>query len=265
MLPFIHLFGREIGSYGICAVLGLSLSALCLYLLRRRHGIAFEDLLLLLLISTGGMVVGGSVLYGLTHIRGLISLLGRIGTVPMSDFVGGLKEIFGGMVFYGGFLGAILSLTLFSRKIVKGKSLGELLDLYALTVPLFHTFGRIGCFLGGCCYGIESGFGFLITDNPLSPSINGVRRFPVQLVEAALNLAIFFLLLTLYRRGKFRHRLILAYLLAYPPVRFGLEFLRGDAIRGRLWGLSTSQWISLILLLTALAALIFRPKRADAL
>ena len=77
---------------------------------------------------------------------------------------------------------------------------------------------------------------------------NGVARFPVQLVEAGLNFGLFFLLWTLLRKRRLPGRLLLLYLLIYPTYRFFLEFLRGDAIRGFLLGLSTSQVISLLLL-----------------
>lgn len=252
MYPFIHIAGREIGSYGVCAFAGLAAAAICLYLLRKRHGLAFEDIILLLLSAAGGMIFGGSLLYGLTNAGNLINLLKNTTDFSFSDFVKGLMTVFGGMVFYGGFLGAILTLKILSPKVIKGKSFGEVLDLYAITVPLFHTFGRLGCFLGGCCYGIESRFGFVVNGNTLSPEINGVRRFPVSLLEALLNLLIFFLLLELYRSGRCRQRLIFVYMFVYPPIRFGLEFLRGDDIRGYFLGLSTSQWISLVLVLFAL-------------
>ena len=83
----------------------------------------------------------------------------------------------------------------------------------------------------------------------LSPEANGVARFPVQLLESALLFALFFLLAALFRRGALRAKLLALYLAVYAVLRFLLEFLRGDAIRGVYFGLSTSQWISLAILL----------------
>lgn len=246
MYPVIDLFGKEFGSYAICAMVGFFLSVLCAYKLGKKDNVHFEDLVLLFLAAAGGLVVGGHLLYGLTNIDKVVKLFGLIGEVPFLDFVTALGTLFGGMVFYGGFLGGIAGVWIFTR-LSKDIPKEHTMDLYAVTVPLFHTFGRIGCFLGGCCYGIESSFGFTVHGNTYSPDINDVQRFPVQLVEAGLNLAIFFVLLTLYRSGRFKKRLIYLYMLIYPPVRFLLEFLRGDAIRGFLFGLSTSQWISMIL------------------
>lgn len=82
--------------------------------------------------------------------------------------------------------------------------------------------------------------------------MNGVCRFPVQLLEAGCELGLLLLLLRLFRKGKCSEQLVVCYLLGYAPLRFGLEFLRGDAARGFLLNLSTSQWLSILLFCTAL-------------
>lgn len=246
MFPYFEFFGRQIGSYAICAMAGLALCCFCAYKLGKKDGIVFDDLILVLLVAAGGLLLGGHILYGFTHIEKVIQLFERIGEISFGAFWNELGGYFGGMVYYGGFLGGLAGVWLYTRKSVNLPQ-KSVMDLYVVAVPLFHSFGRIGCFLGGCCFGIESRFGFVINGNTISPEINGVRRFPVQLVEATLNLALFFLLLAIYRKGKHRGHLICYYLLLYPSIRFILEFLRGDAIRGFLFGLSTSQWISLIL------------------
>ena len=69
----------------------------------------------------------------------------------------------------------------------------------ALCIPLFHAFGRIGCFLSGCCYGIETTFGIDLKYSPV-PGCSGVLRFPVQLIESGCNFIIFFLLLFLFNK-----------------------------------------------------------------
>ena len=165
-----------------------------------------------------------------------------------------LTAIFGGSVFYGGLFGGIVAALIVIR--VNRYPRAEITDCAAPAVPLFHFFGRIGCFLGGCCYGIESEFGFTFTHS-LVESANGVRRFPVQLFEAGFNLLLFFLLFIVLKKEKLKGRLFLLYLGLYAPARFGLEFLRGDTYRGYLFGLSTSQIISLgIMLVLAVYTLI---------
>ena len=61
------------------------------------------------------------------------------------------------------------------------------------------------------------------------------------------NLGLCILFYALFRKKKLRGSLIHVYFYAYPVFRFADEFLRGDAYRGILWGLSTSQWISIAL------------------
>ena len=132
-----------------------------------------------------------------------------------------------------------------------------------MLTPLFHIFGRIGCFLAGCCYGIESDFGFTVHNNHLNPSINDVNRLPVPLIEAACNLLIFLFILYLFKKDKMRDKLIYVYMIIYPVVRFTLEFFRGDEYRGFLFGLSTSQWISIILFVFAIVMLIIKRNKPE--
>ena len=152
-------------------------------------------------------------------------------------------------------LGGIFAGALYVRK--KGFALPEWADLLAPAIPLFHFFGRIGCFLGGCCYGVPCSFGFTYTHN-LIEQANGVSRFPIQLVEAAFNLALFVLLWTLQKKGKFQGKRLVLYLLCYSVGRFVFEFGRGDTYRGIWFGLSTSQYISVGLFLVAVVFLLYQ-------
>lgn len=255
MYPYFEIFGKQIGLYGLCAVLGLLVCGAVAFYLGKKKNIIFEDILLAMIAVGVGLLVGGHLLYGITNIEKIIKILALPDLSFFTQKIPAIAMFFGGSVFYGGFLGGTLGIYLFAKKVLPQRR-GELLDMYAVFIPLFHVFGRIGCFLGGCCYGIECEFGFIVTGNELSPLINGVRRFPVQLVEAAANLLIFLLLFYLFRRGT-KRRLIYYYMLVYPVCRFTLEFFRGDAIRGIWFGLSTSQWISIILFIFSVSRLIY--------
>ena len=156
------------------------------------------DVLLAIVSIAVGLAVGGHLLYGITQYKLVIDSFGMIGSAPIADIFMSFVSAFGGSVFYGGFLGGIAGLAVFLR-IEKNLNKKDFFDLYALGIPLFHTFGRIGCFLGGCCYGVESSFGFIVEKNDYSPGLAGVRRFPLQLLEALLNLILFFVLWAVYR------------------------------------------------------------------
>lgn len=255
MFPVFTLFGRQIGTYGICAVIGLLVCGFVLSAIGKRRNISFPDIILSMLAAGIGLFIGGHLLYGITQYRLAIYAFEQIGAVSFVQFIMLLGAAFGGSVFYGGFLGGLAGLLIFLRI---GKSLNRrvLLDLYGLATPLFHTFGRIGCFLGGCCYGVESSFGFTVSHNDFSPGLAGVRRFPNQLLEALLNLILFFVLYLACRRisrkgpgsdipGILSGIVFFLYMSVYPIYRFILEFFRGDTIRGFLGPLSTSQWISI--------------------
>ena len=191
------------------------------------------------------------------NISDIINTLTHLRENGVSDTLKLLGMYFGGSVFYGGFIGGTLALLIYTR-ISKSVGRAYALDIWAVSVPLFHAFGRIGCFLGGCCYGIESQIGFIINGNTLVPEINGVRRFPVALTESACCLVIFLILLYVENKCCMCGKKIYLYMILYSPVRFVLEFFRGDDIRGFLFGLSTSQWISIILFVFGIFMLLSR-------
>ena len=115
-------------------------------------------------------------------------------------------------------------------------------------LPLIHAFGRIGCFLAGCCYGIPycGYFNVVFPKNSFAPQ--GINLFPIQLCEAFFLILLSFFLLYLTLKNKSRH-MVLIYLFCYSIIRFILEFLRYDSARGKVLFFSTSQWISLIILI----------------
>ena len=101
----------------------------------------------------------------------------------------------------------------------------------------------------------------MYTHDPIGLA-NGVPRFPVQLVEAGVELVLFLVLLGLFLRGRGRGKLMACWALAYAPARFLLEFLRGDAYRGFFGPLSTSQWISIAVFVATVAFLAWHRHRA---
>lgn len=160
----------------------------------------------------------------------------------------------GGLIYYGGFVGAFIAGVVFAR--VNKLSILNLADYVVSALPLGHAFGRIGCFLNGCCYGSVSIL-------PWSVWQQDARRHPVQLYEAILNLAIYVLLFLIYRRRRQDGEVLAVYCITYSLGRFLLEFLRGDERLG--WhGLTFAQGISLVIFSAGLilAAVLFR-KRAS--
>ena len=243
MMPFIKVFRYTIPSYWLMCICGLLASCVLLYARRRRFGIASDDTLHIVLLGAIGAIIGAKALYFLVIAPKLIRL------VPQIDWSYQTLEMLlsGGYVFYGGLFGWRLAAVSYCRRY--RISLRAAADFYAPALPLFHVFGRIGCFLAGCCWGIEAPWGVVYTHSLAAP--NGVTLFPVQLTEAVCNLAICMVLLLRERRLSGRQPTggaLLLYAALYACVRFLLEFWRGDAVRGHFLFFSTSQWISVLIL-----------------
>lgn len=252
MFPFIEIFGRQIGTYSLFAFLGLLVCGFVITVSCKKININIEDTVILVLTTAGGLLVGGHILFGITNFKSISYIFNN--TFSFKQILNILVNSFGGMVFYGGFIGGAVALRIY--KAFSNATFKEyIFDIYAFSIPLFHFFGRIGCFFAGCCYGIESKFGFTAYDNPVIDDINNVKRFPVSLVESALNLLIFAVLFLMFKKEKCKKKLIFVYMLSYSVVRFCVEFLRGDVIRGVYFGISTSQWISIILFAFAVTKL----------
>ena len=256
MFPFLNIFGAEFSTYTLCTVVGILLSGLYVCRTAKKLGHDDNDYIIFMLVCSIGVIVGGHLLYGITKIPVIVELLTNWSKYisGFGDFAYALGIIFGGAVFYGGLIGGIVAGWIYGKH--KKFDMYEFSDICAPMVPLFHGFGRIGCFLGGCCYGIESDFGFTVEHNDLIPSLCGVNRFPVQLMEALLNFGLFFLLAYLLKKDKLKGRLFATYLFIYSIIRFCDEFLRGDSYRGFLFGLSTSQIISILLFIGSVTYLI---------
>lgn len=154
--------------------------------------------------------------------------------------------LFSGFMFYGGLLGGIIGLNIYTKKF--NLDLLKYLDFCAVIVPFCHMIGRIGCFYGKCCYGIPVdencflGFDF---------NNDGNYYLATQLIESAFNLVLFFLLLTFYNKKHKDGSIAVLYLIIYPVFRFIIEFFRYDE-RGSILFLSTSQFISIILIIYAI-------------
>lgn len=251
MHPIFHLGVIELPAYGSVIFIGLVLGTVIAMLTAKRYGVERLDVMLSTILATIGLLIGAKIIY-------MISVLPEIARnfhYVKSHVFQTIIYMFSGYVFYGGLIGALFAYYFYCWwfKI----PFGALINVITPLIPFVHAFGRIGCFLGGCCYGIPY-YGKLAIHyhyNEFEPKLNEYPRFPVQLTESLINF-IFFVILILYSKKRRPDGSILGiYLIGYAIIRFSLEFLRGDVERGIWFGVSTSQWISLILIPVGIAIL----------
>ncbi len=252
MFPSFHIGDLEIPLYGIIFLAGIALAVLIARKFCMRASLPKADLLYGTLYSFIGILIGSKIVYCITMLPKLIKLWDLVEKAYPNFFsrmAFVLTYLFGGYVYYGGLIGAVIFVYIYCRQ-YKVDFLA-FIDVFAVMIPFVHGIGRIGCFLAGCCYGIEYHGPFAVHFPYQSgvPELSEVPRFPVQLFEAGLNFIFFGVLLFLFLKiGLRKGKVLGVYLIYYSIVRFILEYLRGDAIRGGIGVLSTSQIISIILL-----------------
>lgn len=133
----------------------------------------------------------------------------------------------GGLVFYGGLIGATIAGVIYAR--LKQIPVWKLADVLAPSIALGYVFGRIGCLLNGCCFGRACSLPWAISYPP--GNLNGAPTYPVhptQIYDSLLNLVLYAGLAWLYRHKKFDGQVFAAYLLCYAVTRSIVESFRGD-------------------------------------
>ena len=159
-----------------------------------------------------------------------------------------------GFVFYGSFLFTIPTMLWYFK--ANKLPVFKMLDIMAITTCLVHAFGRLGCFLAGCCYGKPTDlfFGIVFTDPACQAEPLNTPLFPTQVLEAAYIFILAIVLWKIRDRRSFYGQLFLLYIFFYAVGRSILEIFRGDSERGYVIGnyISHSQLIAFILILVVL-------------
>ena len=122
----------------------------------------------------------------------------------------------------------------------------EILKIAPAAICLGHGIGRLGCFLNGCCYGIETDAWFGV----MFPG-HSHKVVPTQLLEMTFLLLLAVLLFIFAVKNVTNYNFVI-YMAGYGAFRFLIEFIRGDE-RGELPGLSPSQYWCIVLVLGAVA------------
>lgn len=238
MYPEIFSIGNlVIHSYGLMIALAVLVAALALYREAPREKMDPDHVLEAVIVAAFSGVLGARILYMLLN----------------WDYYGGqffsaFFTRFEGLSFYGGFFAGIVALYFWSKW--RGIGLLKLFDLLAPYLALGYAFGRIGCFLNGCCYGRESDLPWAL---PASAA-DSILRHPVQLYAALMAIAIFVILKLLRPKRPFVGFIFISLFFLYGMLRFTTEFFRyGEAL---VYGLTIAQLFSLGLAIISLIVII---------
>lgn len=233
------LGGKALHTYGALVALGFFVGMQWIRSESKRVGLNPERALDLFFYVVLAAIVGSRVLY-------------VFASVPewWRDPLVFIRFWEGGLVFYGGLIGAVLTSIWYTRK--HKIPFFKVADVFTPGIAIGHAIGRLGCIAAGCCFGREAPlkfpFTFVFPDGPYALAPIGIPLYPVQLFEAMAEALIFLLLFWFRKKKKFDGEVFLLYIIIYPVVRAILETFRGDTIRGFIIDgvLSTSQFISII-------------------
>jgi len=257
LFPILFRLGPlRIYSYGVFVILGFVIGTVVVLYRGKgeRVSVSFERLVDLFFYCILSALVGARGLYVLTHLDFYLNK-------PLAIF--NLSE--GGLVFYGGLLLAIGVSFIYMKR--HRLPIWRIADLVAPSISLGMAFGKVGCFMAGCCYGKETSLPWaVIFRDPNSLARLHTPLHPVQLYESILHLAFTFFLIKKSKKKAFEGEVFWLFLFLYSAARFLTEMVRGDP-RGFFFYplLSISQGIGLFLAFLSIFMLFYlkRLKRGE--
>lgn len=165
-----------------------------------------------------------------------------------------LKIWQGGFVYYGGAIGALIGCLIYIR--IKKLNFYQWADFFTPLFPIGYAFGRIGCFLNGCCYGSQCDLPWAVNFKTVDPHTL-ITRHPTQLYAFLLEILIFLGLLFIEKKLRTKKitlptgSLFLLWVTAHSINRLIMEFFRDDFRGDTLFNLSISSCVSIALLISS--------------
>lgn len=238
--------------YTFFSVIGVVFASSCFILLLLKYNFSIRRYTKIFFFCIPGLLIGAKFFGFLT---GLFIALANKERITLETFINT------GIVFYGGLIGFLLSF-LFLCKFLNNVIEYRVVDLAVVCIPLFHFFGRLGCFFAGCCYGVENHSTISIHyTNQIKDEVVTVSRLPIQLIESVINIFLFIIFIKIFNIEKLKRHLLKIYLFIYAVVRIVLEFFRGDIARG-IWNeISFSQLVSILIIFFCLVSMFFKEEK----
>ncbi len=228
-------------SYGVMVALGVLLAAWWVrraFAQRRLPDDLFYDLLI------------GTIAAGVVGAR-LMYVLLNWSTYRTNLSATVMIWVDGGLSFHGAVAGGILVGWWLCRRY--RVPFWRVADAVAPALALGHAFGRFGCFLNGCCYGIPTTMPWGVRFFNPALRVDTLPSHPTQLYEAAGLLVLFALLSRYSRQPPYEGAVFIWWVIFYSVLRFVVEFWRAGATALVVNGLTQAQWLSLVLFAIALA------------
>lgn len=239
--------GLTVHGYGLMIAIGILAAYFTVEYRAKKKGLEYEKIFNLTIWCALFGLLGAKLLYYITILPDIIKDPSII-----------LKPN-NGFVVVGGIICGIITGYLYCKK--QKWDFMVYFDLAMPSIALAQGFGRIGCFLAGCCYGIETDSKCSITFHHSDYAPNGVALVPTQLISSALDFINCIVLLYLSRKVKAKGVIAGCYLVFYSVGRFIIEFFRGDLERGSVGCLSTSQFIGIFLFLVGMIIIVIQARK----
>ncbi len=230
-------------SYGLFIFLSIVICFIYFRSQSIKYGIKTEDVGLVFIIAIVAAFLGGKFLYFLES-----------PSYNLSHFKDFVKNWRVGFVFFGSFITVIIALYFTFKKL--NLPIYKAFDWLAICGMIIHGFGKIGCFLAGCCFGnvCNKAIGVIYTHPLAIAKPLNTPLYPVQLIDAVFILSMLVIALIRFNKKPFDGYWMLFYTICYSVIRFFTEMLRGDESRGYIIEgiLTHSQLIALVLIVFCL-------------
>ena len=202
------MFNTNIPIYGVMILLALVSNVIIVLLIYKKYSFTKEEIIGAIVYENIGIILGAKI----------FSFIENYKLYKEFDFI----KI--GLSSYGAVIGAVIFLVIFSLQFKK--SIKEMLFTFMPSIPLMYAIGKIGCFLVGCCHGIEY-------SGPLSISYKyslfakaNIGYFPIQIVESIVFILIFIYAINKAIKNRFNARVLSISCILCGFSKFILEYLR---------------------------------------
>lgn len=245
MYPILFSIGSlPVPSFGFFLSLGLIITVFIIWRMAHLYEVKEEVIIDLTILTFLGSLIGARFLAVVLNWHQFGDLWKII-----------LINRYPGLSFWGGLIAGVLILIFFIKRYKLNK--WQILDFAALGFSGGLVAGNIGCFLGGCAYGVVSNL-------PIATQVVGVvgRRFPVSLIESFLLLLIYFYLHSQIVKFHLQGKIVAKFLILFGVVKFITEFYRGDSIKLVNNWILAGHFFSVALIIAGIALYYYRAKRS---